>query len=117
SRIRTLYTEVASIKRPAKNRGASTSSKNKTKHEIKLEPVGYVDEALLNPYAPPNPYALRTLYGDHQLQLALDRYSLTKLKEAVVLVQKQNPGTKPKNMGRKESVLDYIVEHVAGASS
>jgi hypothetical protein len=47
-----------------------------------LEAIGRVHESALDPYAPPNPSALRTLYGEHQLGAALSRYSGEKVREA-----------------------------------
>lgn len=75
---------------------------------VTLVPIGTVDESLLDPYAPPNPWALQQLYGDRQLAQALNRYSLAKLKEAVALVQERFPGTKPQRL-TKPGITDYII--------
>jgi hypothetical protein len=48
------------------------------------------------------------------LRAALNGYSLAKLKEALAVVEQRNPGTKPRNRGRIDDVIDYIVERVAG---
>lgn len=68
-----------------------------------------------DPLGPLDPYYLQRLYGDNQLALALDGYSLAKLKEAAAIVEQRFPGTKPKNRARKDSVTAYIVEKVTGS--
>jgi hypothetical protein len=106
-------------KRQPKVAAGSTRTKHKpTKLPLMedLEPIGTVDESLLNPYAPPNPWALRTLYGDHQLRRALGGYSLTKLKQTAKTVQSKHPGTKPHNASDQTSLVDYIVEQVTSES-
>lgn len=79
---------------------------------VKLTPIGTVDESMLDPYGPPNPFALQQLYGDDQLVLALGRYSPAKLKESVAIVQQRFPGTKPKKLTKVE-IIDYIVRTIA----
>lgn len=81
---------------------------------VKLIPVGTVDESRIKPYGPLDPYLLFDLYGAEQLRLALDGYSLVKLKEGMAAVTTRNPGTKPKSKASKAPLIDYIVEHVAG---
>lgn len=81
---------------------------------VKLIPVGTVDESRIKPYGPLDPYLLFDLYGAHQLRLALDGYSLIKLKEGMAAVAARNPSTRPKSKASKAPLVDYIVEHVAG---
>lgn len=100
--------------RPEKPPKTSGDNKRKSKNEPVLEPVGTVDPALLDPYAPPNPWALQILYGDHQLQQALERYSLAKLKEALALVQERYPGGKPTSMSKK-GISTYIANLLTAA--
>lgn len=85
------------------------------RHEpVKLVPVGTVDESRIKPYGPLDPYLLFDLYGADQLRLALDGYSLVKLKEGMAAVAARNPGTRPGSKASKAPLIDYIVEHVAG---
>lgn len=100
-----LYQELL----PAKPKKRISSKK--PKEETVLVPVGTVDPALLDPYAPPNPWALQVLYGDHQLQQALERYSLPKLKEALAPVQERYPGSKPTTL-TKRGIAAYIVDQL-----
>lgn len=99
-----LYQELLPTKPAKATRGKGAA---KRKEEAVLIPVGTVDPALLDPYAPPNPWALQILYGNHQLQQALERYSLAKLKEALPLVQERYPGSKPKALTKK-GIATYI---------
>lgn len=82
--------------------------------KVKLMPIGTVDESLLDPYGPPNPFALQQLYGDEQLALALERYTPAKLKESVAIVQQRYPGTKPKKLTKAE-IINYIVRTIAAS--
>jgi hypothetical protein len=89
-------------------------AKDRDAWKVRLTPIGQVDEALLDPYAPPNPFALQRLYGDAQLPLALDRYSLTALKESLALVRERYPGTAPRKL-TKPGIIEYIVERLVSA--
>src|SRR5689334_1991307 len=82
---------------------------------VKLVPVGKVDESRIKPYGLLDPYLLFDLYGAAQLRLALDGYSLAKLKEGMAAVAARNPGTKPTSKASKAPLIDYIVEYVAGS--
>lgn len=108
SHVRFLYEDMAPKR--------ATPKRVKVAADVELIPVKQV-EGVLNPAAAPDPYFLLELYGAHQLRLALQRYTATRLKEAVVLVQERHPGTKPKGRATKETMIDYIVEHVAGAGN
>jgi hypothetical protein len=79
-----------------------------------LTPVGSAEGFDMGPGAPLNPKALLALYGAGQLRTALEGYSLAALKGAATEIEASHPDTKPKNRGRKDDVIDYIVAQVAG---
>ncbi len=111
-RIRSLYQSLLPEK-PAKKttpkESANRIPRRSGKQKVELIPIGTVDESELNPYAPPNPWALQRLYGDPQLLLALGRYSPDKLKQTLPAMQQRYPGTKPKRL-TKPGIIEYIVE-------
>ncbi len=82
--------------------------------EVDLVPLPGTDGVRIDPYAPLDPYLLTSLYGSNQLRAALSVYTLTKLKQALDAVQQRNPDTKPTSRAKKDAIIDYIVEHVAG---
>lgn len=109
--VRSAYEAILPVKPQRRTRtsdGSAPGTATKS-WKVKLTPIGTVDEALLDPYAPPNPFALQQLYGNEQLPLALGRYSLTKLKEAVVVVQQRYPDTKPRRI-TKAGIVEYIMD-------
>jgi hypothetical protein len=108
-RIREAYQDLLQLSQQAK-----TKSHPPKPEPVKLIPVGTVDERRIKPYGPLDPYLLFDLYGADQLRLALDGYSLVKLKEGMAAVAARNPGTKPKSKAGKAPLIDYIVEYVAG---
>jgi hypothetical protein len=62
-----------------------------------------------------NAYFLLEEYGRDQLRAVLDRMTQRRLREAVDSVQEREPGTRPASRTRNADMIDYIVEHVAGA--
>lgn len=111
-RVRAGY--VALLPAPHAGAPKAGDTKDHSAWKARLTPIGQVDEALLDPYAPPNPFALQRLYGDAQLALALERYSLTALKASLALVRERFPGTEPRKL-TKPGIIAYMVEHVVGA--
>jgi len=109
ARIRAIYDELAAAK-PKRTPRVRLSSVN----DVKLVPIGEGYDRPIDPSAPLDPYFLNGLYGANQLRLALTRYSVAKLKEGAAAVEQKNPGTKPASKARKDSLIDYIVEMVAG---
>jgi hypothetical protein len=106
-KIRTIYQELP----PPKNKRAERS----TPHvHHKLVPIGKVEGYEFNPFGPIDPEYLFKVYGADQLPLALEDYTLVRLKEAAEIIMQQHPGTKPKNMSKKADVIAYIVEMVTG---
>lgn len=111
NRIKSVYAELQALK--ATPRRSSKAAKPSTK----LVPIVAIDDVRIDPHAPLDPYFLKRLYGDSQLVAALDGYSLAKLKEAAAIVEQKHVGTKPKSKARKADIINYIVEHVAGAGN
>jgi hypothetical protein len=64
----------------------------------------------IDPFAPPDPAYLIQVYRSHQLDRALQEYTLPILKRTADVVQAAHPGTKPRNKSVKQSVIDYIVQ-------
>lgn len=110
TRVRSMYASLL----PQKAATSKRSGENKV-WQVKLTPIGDMDESLIDPYGPPNPFGLQQLYGDEQLHLALERYTPARLREAVAIVQERYPGTKPKSMS-KAAIIDYIVKTLTASS-
>jgi len=113
-RVRSAYLDL--VPPPKVKRASSKPHSGSTglkPWQIKLTPIGTTDESLLDPYGPPNPFALQQIYGDEQLPLALERYSPAQLKAALPLVQGRYPGTKPKKL-TKVGIIDYFVSCLVG---
>ncbi len=64
-----------------------------------------------DPFLPPDPAYLVQLYGRHQLVRALQDYLVDSLKQTAAQIERQHPGTKPSNRGRKDALIAYIVAH------
>ena len=117
--IQSLYQSLLPVKptkAKAPKKEPSSGARSSGSKKVKLTPIGSVDESELNPYAPPNPWALRRLYGDKQLSAALGRYSADKLKETLPAMQQRYPGTQPKKM-TKPGIIAYIVEMLTSADT
>ena len=115
--VRALYRQFIPTRPPKRAPHAHTESGRRQgqRRNDELVPIGTVNEALLDPYAPPNPWALQQLFGSEQLATVLNRYSPAKLKEALPLVQQRFPGTRPRAM-TKSGIVSYIVEKVVGSA-
>ena len=96
--------------KPAPAAKPAKPTKPKAKRR-ELTRIASVDPALLDPYKPPNPWALRTMYGDHQLHAALERYSTDELRRALPAVKARHPGTKPSGTS-KAAIIAYIRKYV-----
>jgi hypothetical protein len=107
ARVRILYKEMT----PAPATRRATAGGTRAAPDVELVPIKQVEGWFLNPGAPPDPYFLLELYGPKQLPLALQRYTVARLREAVELVQQRNPGTGPRGKTR-QALIDYIVAHV-----
>ena len=66
------------------------------------------------PYGKFDPYKLAYEYGTHQLRAVLVRGTQRDLREATDIVQAREPGIGPASRTKKEDMIDYIMEHVAG---
>jgi hypothetical protein len=67
-----------------------------------------------NPYGKFDPYFLVDAYGRDQLRAVLVRGTQRDLRDAVAFVKERHPGTKPTSASRKDDMIDYIMEYVAG---
>ncbi len=76
-----------------------------------LVPIRRIEGYRADPFSPPDPHFLTRLYGSHQLDRALQDYTLAKLKETAAKVQAAHPNTKPRSKASKQAVIDYIVEY------
>lgn len=108
--VRKLYDDMAPKRAPVARRSAT----GRAAPGVELVPRKRVVGHDPDPAAPPDPYFLLELYEADQLPLALQRYTVARLREAVKLVKARNPGTKPKGASG-QALIDYIVEYVAGA--
>lgn len=61
-----------------------------------------------------DPYRVLADFGRDRLRAVLERDTQQRLRTAVDAVQERNPGTKPATRTKKDDMVDYIVEHVAG---
>jgi hypothetical protein len=108
-RISTVYRDLLALH---ETRPLRTVIRPSTRPQ--LVPIGTIEGYEMDPAATLDPLFLLKLYGASQLRAALSEYSLAKLKEAATEIQTRNPGTKPTSKARKEAIIDYIVEKVAG---
>jgi len=113
-RLRELYHTLTPPKKVARGSRPEPTIKRPTQEDLTkpLQAIGTVDPSRIRPYAPPDPYALLDLYGAEQLPLSLFRYTLDSLKRTVPIVQARHPGTRPTNMGRKDSIVEYVMRYV-----
>ncbi len=79
-----------------------------------LVPIRRIEGYRADPFSPPDPHFLTQLYGDNQLDRALQDYTLEMLKETAANVQAAHPGTKPTSKASKQAVIDYIVRYSTG---
>ncbi|HEV2236887.1 MAG TPA: hypothetical protein VGR57_09540 [Ktedonobacterales bacterium] len=110
TRLRSLYLSLIPQRAETSRRASRVKS-----WEVKLTPLGNMDESMIDPYGPPNPFGLQQLYGNEQLPLALERYAPARLRGAVAIVQERYPGTKPKSMS-KAAIIEYIVKMLTSGS-
>ncbi len=108
-RVRGWYDELAPA---APKRARTTAGRTQRTPKRELVPLRIVESGEVNISAPLNPYLTYEMYGADQFADALREYSLSNLKEAVEIVQERNPGTKPRNKGQKEPIIEYLVQYV-----
>ncbi len=99
--VRQLYESMAPRRTAAEPRRNS--------QRVQLVPIRQLDVEI-NPAAAPDPYLLLDLYGPEQLPLALQPYTLSRLKDSVGHVQKRHPGTKPDGTS-KQAVIAYLIRY------
>jgi hypothetical protein len=81
-------------------------------HNTRLVPIATVENYRFDPEAPPDPFFLKRLYGMHQLQEALDEFSVKELKRSVAEQMALHPNTKPKSKTKKEDIIEYLIDLV-----
>jgi hypothetical protein len=64
----------------------------------------------IDPFAPPDPHFLSEVYGRQQLGRALQEYTVDILKRTAAATEARHPGTKPRNRGQRQPLINYIVE-------
>jgi hypothetical protein len=105
--VRRIYEDLSRLpSSPTRTQRTSEQS------SVKLIPLPGNEGARFDPFAPLDPYALLRLYGPQQLEAALSGYSISALREAVVLVRQKHPSTKPKDARKIDSLIDYIVQQL-----
>lgn len=115
AQVRALYDELAPRRAASPRPAAPRAPRGKrVAPDIELVPVKSMEGYDFDPLAPPDPYFLLEFYGAHQLRLALARYTVPRLREAVKHVKESNPHTRPTGASQ-EALVDYIVQYVAGA--
>jgi len=81
-----------------------------------LVPISSTIGYHINVYGPPEPDILLKIYGKEQLPKALSLFKPAKLKEAVIQLMQERPGTKPKTKTKAEDLINYIIEQVASGA-
>ena len=89
-------------------------AKKKIEHGPAPTPIARRGFENFNPYAKLDPYQLLDEYGHNQLRAVLERATQRLLREAVDIVQKHEPDSKPSSRSRNDVMIDFIVEKVAG---
>ncbi len=110
-RIREAYQMAAKPKKAPTRKPAARPAKPK----VELKPLRTDETHQINIAADVDPYYLYEVFGAEQLPLALGQFSAKKLMdEAVPLVQKRHPGTRPSNQRKQDAIIAYIVRFVVG---
>ena len=78
----------------------------------RLVPIARVEQAVLDPFGPPDPLYLLRLYGAAQLPIALAQYSYASLKEAAALLPPEPAGERPRGRRSKDELIAGIVARV-----
>lgn len=110
-KVRALYTILQATAEQPKT---TAPARGRTSTQVELIPRKIIEGQSFDPAAPLDPYFLVEVFGVEQLQAALEREPAFRLKEAAVLVEQRNPGTKPTNRGQKKALIAYMLQHVTG---
>lgn len=103
-RLRTRYRELEALKHSRKQRPVAPTPM----------PISGPDLDSFNPYAKPDPYKLLGWYGRDQFRAVVTGATTQALRELADAVQAREPNTSPASRRKKQAMIDYIVEHVAG---
>jgi|GEM_PF-6620436 len=76
------------------------------------QPIKYVPMSAFNPYQPPDPLLLQEGYGDENLPIVLETFTLRVLKQMASVVQEKIPGTKPRTVAKKEALVEFIISQL-----
>lgn len=112
-RVRSRYEEL----RPAKTSrtpraGSGSGGRKKTSSAaVPLVPIKQLPWRHIDVEQGFDPYFIIEYYGSHQLETALRRETVARLKEAVALVQTRHPGTELKGKLTKAGAIAYILEY------
>ncbi len=110
-RVLGIFQELSVSSKPATKKPAPPKAA-----KPKLVPIRDFDPKLFAPDKPIDPYLVQYAYGDEQLRLMLQQFSVATLKKSAEIVEERNPGTKPVNRAQKVALLDYIVSHVTATA-
>jgi hypothetical protein len=108
ARLQATHRELTALRASEPRRRAEPQSR------VKLVPLPGVRGIEIDPFAPFDPYPMNQIYGPTQLRAAMSHYPLATLKQGVAAVQQRHPGTKPRDARKIASLVDFIIEHVAG---
>jgi hypothetical protein len=106
--VKQRYDDVMRLRTPAPR---PTTRRQELPPLVPLERSEYSKRVVVDPFAPPDPHDIIRVYGYHQLNRALQDYTLDMLKQTAANVQAAHPGTKPKSRSSKAAVIDYIVQY------
>ena len=114
-----LMYHTADVGEPPPTKATKTAGKTAGQPRQPKKPVTIQDDGLVpikiginynfNPLAPPDPSFLLSMYGEAQLEKALNRYSPARLKETIKLHLANAPKLKSKST--KAEIIAYIKQH------
>ena len=116
-RVRSRYEELHPAKKPRAPRTSSGvgSRRRSTPSSEPLVPIKQLPWRHIDVEQGLDPYFIIEYYGSHQLETALRRETVARLKEAISLVETRHPGAAPKGKLTKDAAISYILEYVLKA--
>jgi hypothetical protein len=108
--VRERYDELVALQKRPRSQ-ASRQTKELPPLVAIRQDLGY---RKIDPFAPPDLQFLMQVYGGHQLDRALQEYTLDLLKRTADIIQARHPKTKPTSRTCKDALIAYIVEHTMG---
>lgn len=110
-RVRAAYQDLEST---AKSSGKGQRSAPRKHAKPAYTPIIPLDGMNFTMYEALDPQKMLRVLGKEQFPMFLADQMLDDLKAAARRLMEAHPGTKPDNLGRKASLIDYIVKMVAG---